>query len=274
MRKCFSLLFLFLVLGLHSYEPREGVKNETPVELKDIGIFEKPGERLDLSLEFIDREGQKAPLSKYITGKKPVLLALIYYKCPNLCNFQLNGLTEALKSMDWTVGDQFDLVAISIDPTETPELAKEKRLAYLTEYARPVPETSWVFLVGSQENITKVSGQVGFKFRWNQETEQWAHAAATYVLTPEGKLSRYLYGVIYNAKTLKLSLVEATDGKIGDVIDKFTLFCFQFDPTKNVYTLYAYNFMRLGAGITILFIGIFLSIFWIQNRKKIVKENL
>ncbi|MEM7181177.1 MAG: SCO family protein [Spirochaetota bacterium] len=269
MKHFFAFICLSIAVSVSAYDPgQKPVRNETPKQLQDVGIFENPGVSLDLQAPFRDQNGQDVTLAKYFTSSKPVLLALIYYKCPNLCNFQLNGLTKALKEMKWTVGKEFSLVAISIDAKETPEIASKKRDAYLKEYARVEADKGWHFLTGPEESIHKISAQVGFRFKWNEETEQWAHSAATYVMTPDGKLSRYLYGIGYEAKTLRLSLVEASQGKIGDIVDRFVLFCFQFNPEKNQYTLYAYNLMRVAASITVLFLGIFLFTYWNNQNKK------
>ncbi|MCB1155947.1 MAG: SCO family protein [Leptospiraceae bacterium] len=269
----FKILFLYFFicvsgLSLLAYDPsKQPVKNETPTHLKDIGVDERPGASLSLDTVFRDEKGEERPLSSFFKQQKPILLALVYFSCPNLCNYQLNGLTKSLKKLDWLTGKQFEVMAISIDPKEDSTLAAQKKEAYLNEYARSGASEGWHFLTGKEESIHKIAGEVGFRYKWNPEAEQWAHAAATYVLTPDGRISRYLYGIDFDPQTVKLSLVEASNGKIGNFVDRVLLFCFQFDPKLNRYTLFAYNLMRVAAGLTVLFIGAFMLLFWFKQKK-------
>ncbi|MCB0347924.1 MAG: SCO family protein [Bdellovibrionales bacterium] len=267
-----SLGFIFLFAQSanadHSFLD-QGVANETREELKDVGIEEKLGANLDLSLTFRNEEGVEVPLSSYFKKGKPVLLTLVYYNCPSLCNFHLNGLNDVFKQIDgWTIGDQYDVVSVSIDPSEGAEVAKKKKAAYVKAYGKLEADKGWHFLTGKQENITEIAKEVGFKYKFVEETGEFAHTAAAYVITPEGKISRYLYGIGFSPKVLRLSLIEASNGSIGTIVDKFILYCFQYDPNKKNYAFYAYNVMRAGAGVSAIILMSFLSFFWLRNRRK------
>lgn len=244
----------------------EGMSNETPKELQDIGIDEHLGSSLDLGLTFRNENGEKIALSSLVNGSKPVLLTLAYYGCPSLCNYHLNGLNDTFKQMKATVGHEFEFVVVSIEPKEKPELAKQKRAAYVEAYGRPESLESWHFLTGDEASIRKLAEQVGFKYRWDENQKQWAHAAAAYVLTPEGRISRYFYGIVFDPKVVRLSLIEASNGAIGTIVDKLTLFCFHFNPKENKYTVAAFNIMRAGGGLMVLIIAAFLAPFWIRSR--------
>lgn len=242
--------------------------NEVPAALEDIGITEHLGETPDLATTFKDEQGETVQLSKYFTGRKPILLSLVYYGCPGLCNFHLNGVTDAFKELDWNLGKEFDMVVISIDPSEDSKMAASKKKSHLKELGREEAASGWHFLTGTQENIQKIAQQVGFRYRWDEASKQWAHTAAMYVLSPEGKLSRYLYGIQFEPKTVRLSLVEASQGKTGSVVDHLILYCFQYDPNKKTYAFYAYNIVRAGGGILgLLFIAILVPT-WLRERRK------
>ena len=236
-----------------------------PQELQGIKITEKLGGFIDLDLEFSNDKGEKVKISRYFNQNKPVLFTIIYYKCPNLCQLHLNGLMRGMKKLDIT--SDFEFIALSMDHSENPLLAKTKKENYIKHYKLTSPENLH-FLTGQEESIKKISSQVGFKFRWNEKQKQFAHLPVAYVLTPEGRISRYLYGVEMKEKTLKLSLVEASQGRIGGLIERILLFCFQFDPRKNHYTIYAYNVMRAGGILTILLILGLLIPAWVRIKKQ------
>lgn len=247
---------------------QSAVNEETPKELKDIGIEEHLGANVDLGLVFNDEDGKPVTLGSLTASHKPVLLSLAYFGCPSLCNFHLNGLKDAFKDMKEPVGQEFEFVVVSIDPREKPDLAKQKREAYVKAYGRLDSIKGWHFWTGTQENIARLASQVGFKYRWDEGEKQWAHASAAYAITPEGRISRYFYGIIFDAKMLRLSLVEASNGTIGTIVDKLTLFCFHFDPKENKYTMAAFNIMRAGGGLTVLILAAVLVPFWLRSRRE------
>ncbi len=257
-------------LSAHGYNPKEVnvTGHELPDELVSVGVEERLGSSLDLSLQFKSEDGTEVPLAHYFHKGRPVLMAMVYYNCPSLCNYHLNGLTEILKTLKWSAGEKFDVVAVSMDHTETPELAKLKKHNYLSAYGRVQSQNGWHFLTGSQENVQKLANQLGFKFKWLEDKKQFSHAAVAYVLTPEGKISRYLHGIQPDTNTVKLSLLEASNGKIGSAIEQVLMFCFKFDPTKNKYTLYAWNLMQIGAVLTVLLLAVFLLPVWWREQRR------
>ena len=170
--------------------------------------------------------------------------------------------------MKATLGQEFEVVVVSIEPKEGPELAKQKRAAYIEAYGRPEGINGWHFLTGEEKNIRKLAEQVGFKYRWDEKQKQWAHASAAYAITPEGRVSRYFYGIVFDPKFVRLSMIEASNGFIGTIADKITLFCFHFDAKENKYTVAAFNIMRAGGGLTVLVMVAFLVPFWVRGRKR------
>jgi protein SCO1/2 len=239
--------------------------NVMPKAFEGAGITEQLGKNVDLNLVFTDEHGVEKPLREIIDGSKPILLGMVYYGCPNLCNFFMNGVTDVLKKSKFAPGTEFEMVFISIDPTETPALALEKKGNHLKEYGRPGTEKGWHFLTGKQDSITQISQQVGFGYKWDDETKQWAHSSAGIIITPHGQVARYLYGIMFEEPTLRLSLLEASKDKIGGFMDRIMLFCFKFDPHKNKYSLYAFNIMRASAGLTVLLMALILIPYWRRN---------
>lgn len=226
-----------------------------PPELEGIGIDEKAGAPISLDLEFTGEAGERTPLKKFFDGKKPVILSLAYYSCPTLCGFIFNGVVTGLKNLAWSSGKEFEWVNVSIDPKETPELAAAKKQNYLAEYGRSGAEKGWHFLTGDEADIQKLASEVGFHYRYDAEEKQYAHAAGIFIVSPEGKLSRTLYGIDYPARDLRLALTEASQGKIGSVVDRLMLFCYRYDPKAKRYSLYAANLMRAGGVLTVLGLG-------------------
>lgn len=254
LRKFFLVTFFGIVILAAPVSTQSA--EEIPVELKGVGITEHLGDTIPLDLEFRDETGNLVTLGKYIDGDLPVILTLVYYECPNLCTLLLNGLISSLEQMKWSVGSQFKIVTVTINPAETFELAAEKKEAYLEKYGRENTGPSWHFLTGTEENIKKLTDAVGFGYRYDEDQKEFAHSAAIFVLSPDGKISRYLYGITFRPKDLKLALLEAGKGKIGNVVDRLLLFCYHYDPKGRKYALFATNLMK-GAGIlTILGLGI------------------
>lgn len=228
-----------------------------PTLLQDIGLDQKLNARLPLSLAFVDEAGRPVTLGDYF-GKRPVILALVYYECPMLCTQVLNGLTGALETLSLNAGTDFDVIALSFDPRETPKLAKAKKIAYMGRYGRPGTEQGWHFLTGSQEQIARVTDAVGFRYTYDEALGQFAHGALVTVLTPDARVSRYLYGIDYGGRDLRFALVEASDGKVGTPVDRALLYCYHWDPTTGRYGFVVMNVLR-GAGIlTVLGFGTFI----------------
>jgi protein SCO1/2 len=258
-------LALLLTLGLSSvtFGAREVPQGtELPRQLKSVGIDQKLNSQLPFDAVFTDETGVARPLRDYFRGR-PVVLALVYYECPMLCTMTLNGLLRTLRPMTLDVGRQFDVIAVSFDPNDTPQLAEKKRFEYLERYNRPGSEAGWKFLTGDATNIQRLTEAVGFRFSKDPETGQWAHAAGIQVITPDGRIARYFYGVEYSSRDLRLALVEASQGKIGTAVDQVLLFCFHYDPTTGKYGLLIMNLLRMGAALTVLA----LLTFWFMNRR-------
>lgn len=269
------LLFFTLVSRGHQgqiegYEakPAATTSTERPKELDGVGIDEKLGASLDMNLVFKNEKGEDVTLGSFYDGRHPVMISPVYYSCPGLCNFHLNGLTEGLKGLDWTPGDKFQVLAISFDAKEKYELGASKKKSYMEIYDRPGSEKGWHFLTADQKTIDQLTSSVGFKFKWNEKEKEWAHASAAIVTTPKGVISRYLGGIVFNAKDVKLALNEATEGKIGNFVDSFLLYCFHYDPQANKYSLAAFNLVRAGGVVIILIMILWLLPFWFRSRKQ------
>lgn len=266
---------LFLILTLawsaenapkaYSTEAEPLVGQERPKEIEGVGIKEHLGQQIDLSLPFKDENGQDVTLANYINGQKPVIISPVYYNCPGLCNFHLNGLTEALQGVDWNPGDKFEVVAISFDAKETPDLAKNKKNNYMKVYNRAGTEQGWHFLTASEDVVKKFTQNVGFDFKWNENSKEWSHASAAIVVSPDGKISRYLPGIVFEPKNVKLALTEAGQGKVGNLIDSLILYCFQYNPHKSAYTLAAFKLMKVGGLLMVLVLAFWLLPVWIRS---------
>jgi protein SCO1 len=248
--------------------PARAQRNEPlPKQLEGVGITEKPGAQVPLDLEFTAEDGKPVRLSQYISGKKPVILTLNYYRCPMLCTLLLNGLMDGLKALQWTPGQEFEVVTVSIDPLETPKLAMLKKESYISEFGRPAAAAGWHFLTGSERNIKTLTASVGFGYRYDEERQQYAHAAGIFLLTPDGRVARVLYGVMFEPRTLKLALTEAGEGKVGSTADQALLYCYHYDANAGRYVVAASNIMRLGGATTAVIVGVWLLSAWRRSAR-------
>lgn len=231
---------------------------EMPEELQGVGIEEKIGQKIDLSLLVTNENGQVVPLSTYFKSHRPVIFSPVYFSCPGLCNFHLNGLTDTLKSVDWSAGNQFEIIAFSFDAREKSDVAKLKKENYLKTYQRPETAEGWHFVTADQNVINKITEQVGFKFKWNEKVGEWSHASAAIIMTPDGTISRYLHGIMFEARDVKLALNEAANGKVGNIIDSVMLYCFKYNRHESKYGLQVFRVMQLGAAATALILALWL----------------
>jgi len=225
-----------------------------PQALQEVRIEQKLDQQLPLDLVFRDESGREVKLGQYF-GHKPVVLAFVYYDCPMLCTQVLNGMVTSFRVLPFQMGKEFDVVTISFDPRETPELAQKKKkvyVDYLPEKMRADATNGWHFLTGDQANIERVTDAAGFRYRWDDKTQQFAHASAIMVTTPHGKLSRYYYGIEYPARDLRLGLIESSANKIGSPVDQLLLYCFHYDPATGKYGAVVMNIMRIAGVITLL----------------------
>jgi len=260
MRRMQSLLAACLVAGVvpAAQQPLKNVDargEPLPDDLVGVGITERLDAQVPLDLLFRDEEGAEVTLAGYFAGGRPVILNLGYLSCPMLCGLVANGMVEAMRGIDLTAGEDYAVVSVSIDPTETPILAKAKRQGYLREYGRPAAAQGWHWLTGQEDQIRALTDAVGFGYRWNEERREYAHAAVLIVLSPDGRVMRYLYGIQFEPRTLQLSLVEAADGRAGSTLDRFLLFCFHYDAATGRYGPAARNLMQAGGLVTVLAIG-------------------
>jgi protein SCO1/2 len=256
------------------YAPRDYVPSESlgvPQVLKEIGIEQKLGQKIPLDIEFKDEEGRIVKIGDYFNKNKPVILALVYYECPMLCNEVLNGLTGSLKGISLTAGKDFEVVAISFNSKEydIPELAKKKKEAYVKRYDRAGTEQGWHFLTGTQDSIDKITDAIGFKYRWDEKTQQFAHVGGITVLDPSGQISKYFYGIDYAPTDLKFALIEASEGKVGSVADQLLLYCYHYDPSTGTYGFAILRAIRIGGLLTLLaIVGMFI---YFRKKKKFLK---
>lgn len=226
-----------------------------PELLKDVGIDQKLNDAIPRDLVFRDENGNAVKLSQFF-AQKPVVLSLVYYDCPMLCTQVLNGLDRSLRDVPMDIGKDFEVVTVSIDPSESPKLASAKRDLYTGIYGRPGAAAGWHFLTGEGSQIKRLTNAVGFRYAYDAESKQFAHASAIMILTPEGKISRYFYGIQYPSRDMRLGLVEASEGKIGSPVDQVLLFCYHYDPVTGKYGLVISRIIKVGGLLTVLAIGI------------------
>ena len=254
-----------------TYDPGEfEASTGLPQTLKAVGIDQKLGAQLPLDAEFKDEDGRTVKLGSYFNNGRPVVLAFVYYECPMLCTQVLNGLTGSMKGMSLDAGEDFDVVAISFDARENdkPELAKNKKANYIERYGRPGTEKGWHFLTGTEESIKAVTDAAGFSYKWDERSNQFAHAAAVMVVTPEGKMSRYFYGIDYAPKDLKFGIMESSSEKVGNPAEKLLLYCYHYDPATGKYGFAILRMLRLAGVATLVGMGAMLFVFWRRSKNK------
>jgi protein SCO1 len=226
-----------------------------PAELRDVGYDQRLGERAPLDVTLRDEAGHPVTLGQFFS-KRPVVLSIVYYDCPMLCTLTLNALASALATLSFDVGREFEVVTVSFDSREGPELARAKKAAYLQRYKRAGAEAGWHFLTGDEASLRRLTAAVGFRYAWDERTKQFAHPAGLVVLTPDGRISRYLYGVEYAPKDLKLALMESSAGRIGSAIDQVLLYCYRYDPLTGRYGAVIMRIVRVAALFTLVGLGV------------------
>jgi protein SCO1/2 len=224
---------------------------------RDVGVDQRLDKKLPLDLVFFDESGRRVTLGDYF-GKRPVVMTMVYYKCPSLCNEILNGLLASLRAVKYDVGTEFDVVVVSIDPIETPELAAAKKASYVESYNRPGSEIGWHFLTGSKESIEALASAVGYRYEYDPKTKLYAHGAAIWTGTTEGKISQYFYGIEYSARDVQFALVESSKGKIGSLVDQAMLYCFVYDPATGKYGFVIMRVLRVAGILTVLALATFI----------------
>jgi protein SCO1/2 len=257
---------------LYSSKPYEpSAPTGLPAALKEVGIDQKLNQQLPLDAVFEDENGAEVKLGSYF-GKRPIVLSLVYFDCPMLCTQILNGMVASFKTLSLKPGEDFDIVSVSFDPRETPALAAAKKkvyVNYLPESKRAGATSGWHFLTGDEANIRRVTEAVGFRYRWDPSSNQFAHASAIYVATPEGKLSHYFYGIEYAPRDVRLGLVEASQNKIGSAVDRLMLYCYHYDPETGKYGAVVMNMVRAGGLVTLVAIGLMFVIMRKRNTARL-----
>lgn len=238
-----------------------------PNLLEKVGIDQKLNNQVPLDLAFRDENGRAVKLGDYF-GRKPVVLALVYYECPMLCTQVLNGAVGAFKTLNFTAGKEFDVVTVSFNPKDTTQLAAQKKTTYIAKYGRPEAASGWHFLTGEQPEIDALAQAVGFRYVYDEASDQYVHASAIMVLTPQGRLSKYFYGIEYPPRDLRMGLVEASDGKIGNPVDQVLLYCYHYDPSSGRYSMVVMNVLRLAGILTVVVIGGFVAVMLSRDRRK------
>ena len=249
-------------------KPYAGSDNSTPPELQNVDVVEHLGGPLPKDAIFRDAAGNMVRLGDFFDGKRPVAIVFAYHTCPMLCTLVLDGFARGLKAVPWTVGQEFDVIALSIDPRDTPASATKKRDQIVEKYGRGGNATGWHFLTGDENNIRKVTDAVGFQFHFDERRQEYAHPAAMYLGTPDGNLARYLYGIEFASNDIRLGLLEASQGRSISTVEKLIMYCYHYDPAGKKYALVAMNVMRVGGVLTLLFIGGFFVLMWTRERRR------
>ena len=241
--------------------------NQMPQPLEGVGFDQNLGAPLPLDARFVDDHGRPVALGDYFDGR-PVLLALVYYECPMLCNLVTAGVVSSLKAVKHTVGEEFDVVVVSIDPEETPAMAAQAKERAVARYARDGSAPGWHFLTGDQSEITRLADAVGFRYAYDEETDEYAHASGIVLATPDGHAGRYLFGTEYAPRDVQLGLVEASQGGIGSAVDQVMLFCYKYDPQLGRYSAAVFKLVRLGGVLTLLLLGGTIFVYLRRERRR------
>ncbi len=244
----------------------------TPEILKHVGIEQKIGASLPLDLEFYDETGTPVKLGSYF-GDKPVILSLVYYDCPMLCTEVLNGLNRSLAPLNFTIGDEFEVLSVSFDPRETPQLAVRKKAVYTQRYNRPGAKEGWHFLTGEAPAIDALTGTVGFNYVYDEDEGQFVHGSAIMIVSPKGTVSHYFFGIEYPSEDIRLALIESSEEKLGNVFDQIMLYCFNYDPEQGRYGVVIMNSIRVAGVITLLAMGSFMVIMFKRDRRRRAKKK-
>lgn len=266
MKQALSILFAGTAL-MAAPPPGSADRVNLPAALHGVGIEQKLNAMLPLNTEFQDESGATVPLRTYF-GSRPVLLAPVYFTCPMLCSQILSGVVAGLRPLSLRVGRDFDIVAISINPSETPADAASKRDQYSQRYSSKGGSQGWHFLVGSETSVRAVMDAIGFHYRWDPTTQMFVHASGVMIVTPQGRVARYFYGVEYEPKDLKLGLIEASNNRIGSPVDQILLFCYHYDPTTGKYGATVLNLLRFAAGLVLAFLTIALFLLWRRDVRR------
>lgn len=264
MKNILKLLLFSLFFTFNSAHAQ--LNQGRPAILEEIGVDEKLGNTIPMDLVFTNSYGEDVRLGDLFESGKPVLLNPLYYECPVLCGLVLDAVFNVVSDLVWSPGSEYTIISFSIDPRETPEMAAESKARYLGDLNRPGAEQGWHFLTGSEEMIMELADAVGFRYKFDERTGEYLHLASIMMLSPEGVVTRYLYGAAFREFDLRNALFEAADGTIGNTLDRILFYCFTYDPNSQSYVPIAMNIMKIGGLATLIFLGIFLSVFWRREK--------
>lgn len=252
------------------FGPGSRPADEMPKELENIGVTEHLGDVVPGDVMLRDEAGNEVKVGQYLKGNKPVVLNFVYHQCPTLCTFVLNGFTKGLKEVPWAIGEQYEILTVSIDPRDTPQIASVKKAARIEQYGRAKESANkgWHFLTGDAREVKRLADAVGFRYEYDAKDQQFAHSSSLMVLSPDGKISRYLYGIEFPGKDLHLSMLEASAGRTSlSLHEQAMLYCYRYDPAARSYVLVALNVVRLSGLLTVILLGGFLGVLWRRERK-------
>jgi len=244
------------------------VTEQQPEVLQKIGVDEHLGDYLALDLPLVDEDGREVQLKDYFKAGRPVALTLFYSDCPMLCSLVLTGLQKAIREIDFKPGKDYQLLSVSIDPKELPERSKAGRERFSEGFAEGTPATAWSFFTANDSTIAKITGTLGFRYFYDEAQKQYAHPAVVFLITPDGRISRYLYGIEFKPNDLRMGLLEASQGGIGTTVDRVLLYCYHYDPKAGGYVLMADRIMRAGGVVTLIIFGSLLGGFWWKEGKR------
>lgn len=267
------ILLLGVVLGGTALEAQAQRSNNPRETLKGVGIERQLGASVPGDLSFRNAGGETVTLGQYFDGNKPVILNLVYHNCPMLCGLMLDGFTSSLQSLDWTPGRQYRVLTVSFNHREGPDIARAKKDTYVKRLGRAGAADGWHFLTGDEEAIQRLTDAVGFNFRWVEEKEEYAHPTTQVFLSGEGVVTRYIYGIELPRGDVRKALVEASNGTVGNAIDRAAMYCFQFDPEKNTYTADAFNIMKIGSVLITLVMGGLLFVLWRREHEELQEHE-
>ncbi|MEX0769612.1 MAG: SCO family protein [Balneolaceae bacterium] len=265
--------FILFTLGMPRILPAQ-LNQDKPKILEDVEVREKLGDQIPLDARFATSDGDSVTIGELIEPGKPVLLNPLYYECPLLCGFVLDGVYEVISDLKWTPGVEYTIISFSIDPDEKHPLAAQNKERYLKGFEQKEVENGWHFLTGTKEEIQRMTEAIGFRYTKNEATGEYVHPASIMMLSPEGTVTRYLYGIEFSEFDLRNALYESADGKIGSTVDRAVLYCFAYDPSSQSYAPVAVNIMKLGGLATVIILGIFLGLFWIKERRTSQPQKL
>lgn len=266
------VLTYLLVVGILMVWPADTLaqrSGQTNAIYDEVDLVEKLGEQVATDATFYNEAGEAVQLSDFLDGETPVVLSLVYHECPMLCSLILDGVTESLRELAWTPGEEFEKLTVSFNAIETPEVAKRQKDRYLAELNRPEAADGWHFLTGDEAAIAQLTESVGFTFTWVEEQQEYAHPSTLIFISGDGTITRYLHGMRFPERDMRNALVEASEGRVGSIMDRAIMYCFQFDPSSNAYVLHAWNVMKIGSILGALALGGVLLVFWRRENKQL-----